>query len=81
MFSTFFVPRVNDFGREYELERRYEEFSNLHADLSRICGPDALAPLPEKKMWMSTDQATVEERKPKLNHVGGCGYASEVQPH
>lgn len=27
---TCYIIKVNDFGREYELERRYDDFSNLH---------------------------------------------------
>ena len=35
-------------------------------ELSRVCGYDSLAPLPEKKWFASTDAETIAERKPAL---------------
>ncbi|CAD7941127.1 unnamed protein product [Amoebophrya sp. A120] len=64
---TTYVIKVNDFGREYEVERRFTDFETLHSDLSRICGTDALPRMPERGWGTSTDPNTVEERKPKLN--------------
>eukprot|EP00392_Amoebophrya_sp_AT5.2_P010981 g11056.t1 len=66
---TTYVIKVNDFGREFEVERRFTDFETLHSDLSRICGTDALPKLPERGWGTSTDPNTVEERKPKLNLV------------
>lgn len=61
---TVYVIKVNDFDKTKEVERRFDDFNNLHQELSRICGADALSPLPEKGWFKSTDAETVAVRKP-----------------
>ncbi|CAD7929005.1 unnamed protein product [Amoebophrya sp. A25] len=66
---TTYIIKVSDFGREFEIERRFTDFETLHSDLIRVCGSDALPKLPERGWGTSTNPNIVEERKPKLNMI------------
>lgn len=64
---TVYMIHINDFGHHYQIERRFDDFSGLHAALIEI---DAgIPPIPEKKMWASTDAQTVAERRPAFEKI------------
>jgi len=68
---TVYIIKVKDFGREYEVEHRYSDFQGLREALLPIA--QELPPLPEKKWMASTDEATVQERRPMLEKLlRGC---------
>lgn len=64
---TVYIVEISDFGRKYSIERRFDDFSKLHADLIEV-DPN-MPPIPEKKMWASTDAAVVAERKPAFERL------------
>lgn len=64
---TAYIVTVNDFGREFKIERRFDDFQKLHTDVSDIDGN--LPPMPEKKMFASTDESVVAERKPAFEKI------------
>lgn len=64
---TAYIINVNDFGRQYTVERRFDDFKNLHETLSKF-EPDC-PPMPEKKFWGSADAQVVEERRPKFEKI------------
>lgn len=64
---TVYIINVSDFGRSYQVERRFDDFAKLHAELADI-DPN-LPPIPEKKMWASTDAQTVAERRPAFEKI------------
>ncbi|CAJ1347178.1 unnamed protein product [Effrenium voratum] len=62
-----YMLEVNDFGRKSVLEKRFDDFSLLHADMKEI---DAdTPPLPEKKFMASTDASVVAERRPAFERI------------
>eukprot|EP00401_Gymnodinium_catenatum_P005199 CAMPEP_0117500412 /NCGR_PEP_ID=MMETSP0784-20121206/22763_1 /TAXON_ID=39447 /ORGANISM="" /LENGTH=525 /DNA_ID=CAMNT_0005295621 /DNA_START=69 /DNA_END=1643 /DNA_ORIENTATION=+ len=68
---TAYCIQVTDFGRNYIVERRFDDFQKLHQDLAPV--DVSLPALPEKKMFASTDASVVAERRPAferlLNHM------------
>jgi len=64
---TAYCVNISDFGRQYTIERRFDDFQKLHADLTAV--DRSLPALPEKKMFSSTDAATVAERKPAFEKL------------
>mmetsp|Transcript_82615 Transcript_82615/g.130161 ORF Transcript_82615/g.130161 Transcript_82615/m.130161 type:complete len:944 (+) Transcript_82615:147-2978(+) len=64
---TAYIVNVVDFGRSYTIERRFDDFSKLHAEVSEI--DKNLPPMPEKKMWSSTDSSIVAERRPAFEKL------------
>eukprot|EP00929_Paragymnodinium_shiwhaense_P077143 TRINITY_DN39707_c0_g1_i1.p1 TRINITY_DN39707_c0_g1~~TRINITY_DN39707_c0_g1_i1.p1 ORF type:complete len:1008 (-),score=271.90 TRINITY_DN39707_c0_g1_i1:123-3146(-) len=64
---TAYCIQVNDFGRTYVVERRFDDFCQLHANLVGL--DPGLPPLPEKKMFASTDASTVAERRPAFEKL------------
>lgn len=64
---TAYIVNVVDFGRAYTIEKRFDDFSKLHADVLEI--DKNLPPLPEKKMFASTDSSVVAERKPAFEKL------------
>ena len=60
--------KLNDFGRQIELERRYDDFSKLYDTLSTIQGV-SLPPLPPKQLFGGNDPKVVEERRPALERL------------
>jgi len=66
---TTYKIEVNDFGRVSSVERRYDDFNNLHGELVRICGEANLPPMPKKQIFGSLDSSTVEQRKPQLEKI------------
>mmetsp|Transcript_126128 Transcript_126128/g.318337 ORF Transcript_126128/g.318337 Transcript_126128/m.318337 type:complete len:1019 (-) Transcript_126128:74-3130(-) len=64
---TVYIVQISDFGRSYQIERRFDDFAKLHTDL--VTYDSNLPPLPEKKMWASTDASTVAERKPAFEKI------------
>jgi len=64
---TVYIVKVEDFGRSYQIERRFDDFAKLHGELLPV---DSDVPsLPEKKMWSSTDASTVAERRPAFEKL------------
>eukprot|EP00931_Biecheleriopsis_adriatica_P035028 TRINITY_DN20191_c0_g2_i1.p1 TRINITY_DN20191_c0_g2~~TRINITY_DN20191_c0_g2_i1.p1 ORF type:complete len:992 (-),score=286.58 TRINITY_DN20191_c0_g2_i1:77-3052(-) len=64
---TVYIVEINDFGRKYQIERRFDDFAKLHADLLEV-DPN-MPPLPEKRMFASTDASVVAERKPAFERI------------
>merc|ERR1719261_2421229 len=64
---TAYCISVNDFGRVYTIERRFGDFEKLHMEVSQI--DRNLPPIPEKKMFASTDESVVAERKPAFEKM------------
>mmetsp|Transcript_65450 Transcript_65450/g.188563 ORF Transcript_65450/g.188563 Transcript_65450/m.188563 type:complete len:990 (-) Transcript_65450:77-3046(-) len=64
---TVYIIHVSDFGRSYQIERRFDDFAKLHAELVNV--DPSLPPIPEKKMWASTDASTVAERRPAFERI------------
>jgi hypothetical protein len=64
---TAYIINVNDFGRTYTIERRFDDFQKLHAEVSEI--DKNLPSLPEKKMFASTDASVVAERRPAFEKL------------
>lgn len=64
---TVYIVHVSDFGRSYQIERRFDDFAKLHAELVDTDG--GIPPIPEKKMWASTDAQTVAERRPAFEKI------------
>eukprot|EP00928_Gymnodinium_smaydae_P063509 TRINITY_DN47061_c0_g1_i1.p1 TRINITY_DN47061_c0_g1~~TRINITY_DN47061_c0_g1_i1.p1 ORF type:complete len:978 (+),score=151.58 TRINITY_DN47061_c0_g1_i1:64-2997(+) len=64
---TAYCVEVNDFGTCYTVERRFDDFQKLRADLAEI--DSSLPHLPEKKMWGSTDASVVAERRPAFEKL------------
>lgn len=64
---TAYIVTVNDFGNNYTLERRFDDFQKLHADVLPI--DKNLPPLPEKRMFASTDASVVAERRPAFEKL------------
>jgi len=64
---TAYCIKVNDFGRNYVVERRFDDFLKLHQDLTTT--DRGMPPLPEKKMFASTDASVVAERRPALERL------------
>lgn len=64
---TAYCVKVVDFGKPYQIERRFDDFKRIHEALS----PTAphLPPLPEKKWMASTDQSVVEQRRPAFEKM------------
>jgi len=66
---TTYKIAICDFGRNLFVERRYDDFNNLHCELLRICGESNLPPMPKKQFFGSLDIDTVEKRKPQLGLI------------
>eukprot|EP00435_Cladocopium_sp_Y103_P012649 s2843_g3.t1 len=64
---SVYLLEVNDFGRKFILEKRFDDFNQLHADLKEI--EPGMPPLPEKKFMASTDASVVAERKPAFEKI------------
>lgn len=64
---TAYHVTVSDFGKTYSIERRFDDFQKLHMDLLSVDGQ--LPPLPEKRMFASTDAAVVAERRPAFERL------------
>lgn len=64
---TAYCIKVNDFGTEKIVERRYAEFCSLHEQLSAACKD--LPSLPAKQWFASADKNVVETRKPALEKI------------
>lgn len=64
---TAYCVEVSDFGKNYVVERRFDDFQKLHADLLPL--DPTLPALPEKKMFASTDASVVAERKPAFERL------------
>lgn len=64
---TAYCIHVSDFGQSHVVERRFDDFKRLHEDLLTI--DPTLPPLPEKKMFASTDASVVAERKPAFEKL------------
>jgi hypothetical protein len=62
------VLQLNDFGRQIDLERRYDDFAKLYDYLSVISGV-SLPPLPPKQLFGGNDPKVVEERRPALERL------------
>eukprot|EP00397_Hematodinium_sp_SG-2012_P012612 GEMP01012787.1.p1 GENE.GEMP01012787.1~~GEMP01012787.1.p1 ORF type:complete len:789 (+),score=161.17 GEMP01012787.1:182-2548(+) len=63
---TTYKIEVIDFGHSVIVERRYDDFNNLHSELARICGESNLPEMPKKLFFGSMDAETVEKRRPQL---------------
>jgi len=66
---TTYRIEISDFGRSLTVDRRYDDFNNLHCELIRICGESNLPPMPKKQFFGSLDSDTVEKRKPQLGLI------------
>ncbi|CAE8640983.1 unnamed protein product, partial [Polarella glacialis] len=64
---TVYIVQVSDFGRQYQIERRFDDFAKLHSDL--IAYDPSIPPLPEKRMFSSTDASVVAERRPAFQRI------------
>lgn len=64
---TVYIVQVEDFGRSYQIERRFDDFAKLHGELVLV--DTGVPSLPEKKMWSSTDASTVAERRPAFEKL------------
>mmetsp|Transcript_94921 Transcript_94921/g.207588 ORF Transcript_94921/g.207588 Transcript_94921/m.207588 type:complete len:1000 (+) Transcript_94921:35-3034(+) len=73
---TVYIIHISDFGRNYQVERRFDDFAKLHGELSEV--DPGLPPIPEKKMWASTDASTVAERRPAFERILRYMLASEA---
>ena len=65
---TCYCMRVNDFGRQVEIQHRFDDFAKLHEGLSSISGL-RLPPLPAKTMFGGNDPKVIEERRPALERL------------
>lgn len=59
---------MNDFGRQSEINHRFDDFAKLHESLSSIPSV-SLPPLPPKNMFGGNDPKVVEERRPMLEKL------------
>ncbi|CAE7255927.1 unnamed protein product [Symbiodinium natans] len=76
---SVYMVEVNDFGRKFTVEKRFDDFDRLHADLREM---DAgMPPLPEKKFMQSTDASVVAERKPAFERILRHLLRSEAAVH
>jgi len=66
---TAYCIQVVDFGRPYTVEKRFDDFNKLYADLTGLVDDGSLPALPEKKMFSSTNAEVVAERKPQLEKL------------
>lgn len=64
---TAYLVNVIDFGRAFTIERRFDDFQQLHLSVSEI--DKNLPPMPEKKMFASTDESVVAERRPAFEKL------------
>lgn len=69
--------KVNDFGRQVEVQHRYDDFAKLHEALSVIPGI-SLPSLPPKAMFGGNDPRIVEERRPILEKLAKECVENEV---
>ena len=68
---------MNDYGRQLELDRRYDDFAKLFESLSSVAGV-ALPPMPPKQLFGGNDPKVVEERRPALERLIRDCLASEI---
>ena len=59
---------MNDFGRQVDLQRRFDDFAKLHESLSSVPGI-SLPALPPKNMFGGNDPKVVDERRPLLEKL------------
>jgi hypothetical protein len=59
---------MNEFGRQIQLERRFDDFAKLHENLSSVAGL-SLPPLPPKAFFGGNDPKVIEERRPALERI------------
>ena len=59
---------MNDFGRQVEIQHRYDDFAKLHESLTSIPGI-RLSSLPPKAMFAGNDPKVIEERRPVLEKL------------
>ncbi len=59
---------MNDFGRQVEIQHRYDDFAKLHESLTAIPGI-RLSSLPPKAMFAGNDPKVIEERRPVLEKL------------
>lgn len=64
---TAYLIQVSDFGHTLTIERRFVDFEKLHTEVLEI--DKNLPPLPEKKMFASTDESVVAERRPAFEKI------------
>ena len=60
--------QVNDFGRQVEIQHRFDDFAKLHETLTNVPGI-TLPSLPPKQMFGGNDPKVVEERRPMLEKL------------
>lgn len=76
---SVYMVEVSDFGRKFTVEKRFDDFDRLHADLREL--EPNMPPLPEKKFLQSTDTSVVAERKPAFERILRHLLRSEVAVH
>ncbi|CAK9034408.1 PX domain-containing protein [Durusdinium trenchii] len=76
---SVYLLEVDDFGRKFTLEKRFDDFNQLHSDLREV--EPGMPPLPEKKFMASTDASVVAERKPAFERILRYLLRSEVAVH
>ncbi|CAE7804645.1 unnamed protein product, partial [Symbiodinium necroappetens] len=76
---SVYMVEVSDFGRKFTVEKRFDDFDRLHADLREL--EPNMPPLPEKKFLQSTDASVVAERKPAFERILRHLLRSEVAVH
>eukprot|EP00439_Symbiodinium_sp_Y106_P031822 s1777_g3.t2 len=76
---SVYMVEVNDFGRKFTVEKRFDDFDRLHADLREL--EPNMPSLPEKKFLQSTDASVVAERKPAFERILRHLLRSEVAVH
>jgi len=59
---------LNDYGRQVDLKRRYDDFAKLHEGVSSIPGV-ILPPMPPKQLFGGNDPKVVEGRRPALETI------------
>lgn len=73
---TCYCMRINDFGRQVEVQHRFDDFAKLHEGLSSIHGL-RLPALPAKAMFGGNDPKVIEERRPALERLAKECVSSE----